>query len=79
MMMPISLRLLMFFSTARFDTPILFAMFSAVIDESEMIRSMIFWAVQLTFLGSLLLFAPNYFRLQGSFRGYYLPCWQFSL
>lgn len=75
----------MFFSIARFVTPTLLAILSAVIDGSEITRSIIFCAVLLTFLGvsdvspNLSAFtpnlSPNFLRLQGTFREYYLPCW----
>ena len=56
----------MFFSIARLVTPILLAILSAVIEGSEITRSIIFCAVLLTFFGvfdvspNLSAFTPNF-------------------
>ena len=68
----------MFFSIARLVTPILLAILSAVIEGSEITRSIIFCAVLLTFFGvfdvspNLSAFTPNFLRLHRTFRPNFL-------
>ena len=59
--MPLSRNSLMFFSTARLDTPIFADIASAVIEGSEITKSIIFCPVRLTLLDTSS-FAPNFFH-----------------